>query len=228
MTSKTFSTFLKENAKSVSINESQEGTSEGFIGPADLAYLNKFSKQVNGAVQPTIQDTITKIEKELNKFGYSLGETEFEFESDESGTEEFVLVQYSTQELIRNVFLTIDYRRVSTKIYDFAPKKLEYAFDIKFVEITPEDFDAKFISQIEDLDAIAVSEQKEEVLEESDKMRQFDIDFAHKVSGNKDRLSHHLHGVDSDTLKAIRDEFYKDEKKKKMFDLATKGMAPIK
>lgn len=57
-------------------------------------------------------------------------------------------------------------------------------------------------------------------------VNQWNVNYAKTIT-TADRLNHHLSECSNEEVIAIRDEFAKAPKTKKLFDRATKGWAPI-
>jgi hypothetical protein len=55
-----------------------------------------------------------------------------------------------------------------------------------------------------------------------DEMTNFNINYAHTIK-NADQLNHHLNDLDNETILIIKEQFFKDKDKKKLFEKATRG-----
>lgn len=89
------------------------------IGPRELENLQKFAQQISQAFQPSLPQLLERIELELNKYGYSLGELDMEMPFDENGEEDFLVVKYNDSAIANNVVMTLSWNRISGKQYDY-------------------------------------------------------------------------------------------------------------
>lgn len=105
--------------------------------------LVKFAQQLSGAFQPDMILIINKIENELNKFGLTLGDVDVDTPFEDSGTDDYVIQFYATKDPVKNVFLTLSWRKISGKQFEYTQEGAKLIHDVHLiVNITdPEDMD---------------------------------------------------------------------------------------
>lgn len=131
---------LKELREEIETN--RVGNISEIMDQSSLEYVYTFSKQVSGALQSSMYDTFVKIDRELGKFGYTLGdigEQDQVFE-DEDG-EDLIIYRAFDGEPVKNVFLSILWKRVAPQIYRYSDKALEYSVKLTVNQIDPAEFD---------------------------------------------------------------------------------------
>ena len=86
---------------------------------------------------------INKIENELNKFGLTLGDVDVDTPFEDSGTDDYVIQFYATKEPVKNMFLTLSWRKISGKQFEYTQEGAKLIHDVHLiVNITdPEDMD---------------------------------------------------------------------------------------
>jgi hypothetical protein len=118
------------------------GTVTDIIPPAILRELNNFAMATSGAMQPSVEDFYTHIERFLNKFSLTLGELEnISTDDDESGEEDFLVFRYLTGDVVKNILLSAEYEKTQPQLYKYQPKPLHYRVKLSVHEITPAQFD---------------------------------------------------------------------------------------
>lgn len=105
--------------------------------------LVKFAQQLSGAFQPDMILIINKIENELNKFGLTLGDVDVDTPFEDSGTDDYVILFYATKDPVKNMFLTLSWRKISGKQFEYTQEGAKLIHDVHLiVNITdPEDMD---------------------------------------------------------------------------------------
>ena len=105
--------------------------------------LVKFAQQLSGSFQPDMILIINKIENELNKFGLTLGDVDVDTPFEDSGTDDYVIQFYATKEPVKNMFLTLSWRKISGKQFEYTQEGAKLIHDVHLiVNITdPEDMD---------------------------------------------------------------------------------------
>jgi len=165
--------------------------------PAAIRHMKEFARQVSVSQQPDISIFITqKLEQELNKFGYTLGELDNEIPFDKDGSEDFVVFTHPDKAELKNVYLSIEWERSSPEIYDHSPEVLETRVKMTVNEISPMEFDS-FVN-----DALNESEELEEAVDPNFKKSLKDL----SDSQLKQKLKYYRE-KDQDKYNAIVTEF---------------------
>lgn len=129
---KNYKDFIKEAV--------EDGAYPNMASPIAIRELNIFAKRMTGAMQPSIEEVITKIEREVNRYGYTLGELESD-EFEENGAEGFALFNFNDGEPLKNVVMELEWERTSPEVYDYAPTVLKNLVKLKVHEIDPDDWE---------------------------------------------------------------------------------------
>ena len=132
---------LKALREELNIVDYKVGMIEGLASPVAIRDLKMFGKQISNALQPDMKVLLGTIEKELNKYGFSLGEIDSDGDWDDNGSEDFVLVKFPHGEEIKNIYLTLSWKRVAPDSYEYRSEKLEFSVDLTVNEIDPEDYE---------------------------------------------------------------------------------------
>ena len=140
---------LKENKEVETDSPLNESASfSGEVGPREIENLNKFAKQMNAAFQKDIHEVLHKIERELNKYAYTLGPLDLEGIEDADGEDEdFLIFSHATMEYAKNLFLTLKWETLSSgQQYALRPDgaALFIRATLSFNRVDPEDFDELF------------------------------------------------------------------------------------
>ena len=106
-------------------------------------HMKKYCQQISSAAQPELPILIGYIEKELNKFAYTLGEVDMDVDLNMDGDEEaFVVFIKATGEMLNNVYLSMDWERLAAPVvvdYRNDGGKLINAVILKLEDCTPEE-----------------------------------------------------------------------------------------
>lgn len=152
------------------INESVETADH--IAEGSKNYLKEFAKKFSGTFQQTISVAMHRIDTELKKFGYTLGELDLSDISDDD-EQDFMIFEFSTGIVVKNLFVTVGWDRVSGQQNTYTPEgsKLMYDVRVMFNDITPEEMDnilnaEESSSIIEEFDSEEGDYVVEEVTEE--------------------------------------------------------------
>lgn len=109
-------------------------------------HMLKYCQQISSAVQPELPILLAQIEKELNKFGYSLGELDHDVDLDNSGdAEDFCIFVKATGDMLNNCYLQMDWERLAAPVvvdYRYDGGKLINAVLLTLEEVTPEELQA--------------------------------------------------------------------------------------
>lgn len=166
---KTLKHMLSEQGLNVVVKDEtlETGTVENLLPPGPLNHIKKFAKQLSNAFQPNVPAALEKIEVELNKFGYTLGEIDMDEPFGSEGEESFVIVAKSSDEVQENVYLTLKYKELSSgQQYQYRSDGSELRYDVRLVvnEVDPEDFEwdetgsdvGEFAESVEELEEAGI------------------------------------------------------------------------
>lgn len=143
---------LKQYAEKRAIKESTDvvglsnddmnkvGVITNLADPITIRNVKYFAKQISNAAQPDPATVFAKIEDELNKYGYTLGDIEGGFET--AGSEDFVLYRFPDGEMIRNVALSVMWEKTNQVQVPVAKDILSYDFRVSLNVIDPNKFDS--------------------------------------------------------------------------------------
>jgi hypothetical protein len=93
--------------------EDHAGVVTQLMDAGALRNLRTLTKQMSSVFQPNVESILEKLEEELNKFGYTLGEMEkAPFAAD--GQETFFVFSFSTKELIQNALFELTWQRLAS------------------------------------------------------------------------------------------------------------------
>lgn len=135
---------LKEIREDIATDAPLQGQGEirGLATPVAIRDLKEYGRQVSNALQPSIPQLLANMEKELNKYGFSLGEIDSSDSFEASGEEDFIVFSFPNGEELKNLFLSLKWEKVSTPTtYEFRQEKLENSVKLSVSEIAPEDFE---------------------------------------------------------------------------------------
>lgn len=118
-----------------------KGAEIGMAPPVAIRNLKIFAKQVSNALQSSPANLLARLEIELNKYGYSLGELDSDITFEDTGDEDFVLIAFPDGEEIKNVFISIKWSKTNSEIYQYSPNILSYNVKMTVNEIDPSDYD---------------------------------------------------------------------------------------
>jgi hypothetical protein len=111
------------------------------IGPLEIGELSKFASQISNSQQPTIPKVLNKIEAELNRFGYTLGEIDYVDPFEEEGSEDYIILTFADGREVANAYLTLQWRRASEKTSMLNPDFNMNMVELSVVEIDPSEYE---------------------------------------------------------------------------------------
>jgi len=133
---------LAEIRENLSIDAVQQGLGvvRGIAAPISVMNIRTFAQQISNALQPTVPQVVSRIETELHKFGFSLGEVDTTNFPD-NGEDDFVVFAYPDGDEVTNLFLSLEWRRVSPGDTKYRSETLEYSITLTVNDIAPDQFD---------------------------------------------------------------------------------------
>ena len=118
---KTFNSLMSEVAEAAPVVGSEVGLVKNKVTPEVVEHLKKYADSISKSFQPRMKTLLASLETELNKFGYTLGEldeSDNDQDTDESGdSEDFVVKEKASGEVCGNVYITIDWEKLSSGSY---------------------------------------------------------------------------------------------------------------
>jgi hypothetical protein len=143
---KTIDQIIQESADAAMLTVNTTGLVSGKIGEYELNHLEKFAKQLSNAFQPTVPALLAKIEAELNKFAYTLGNLDNINDEDvESDDEDLVVFTKATGDLVRNMYIHIEWEKLSSgQSYAHRPDgaALKISCEVTIKRVSEEEFAA--------------------------------------------------------------------------------------
>lgn len=136
--------------------------------------LVKFAQQISGSFQPDMTLLINKIESELNKFALTLGDVDVDTPFEDTGTDDYVVLFYANKEHVKNIFLTLSWRKVSGQQFDYTAEGSKLVNDVHLIVnlVDPTDMDDIMNSEDDDeMTFVHLDEESESLDEESMKGR---------------------------------------------------------
>ena len=118
---------------------------------SEIEHMTKFAQQISGAFQSTMPNLLAKMEIELNKFGYTLGELDDTPDFDED-TEDFVIFKKAGNEMVENVYITVEYEKMASGVQmDIRPdSNLSLRVQMTVNKVTPDEM-AEILHSDDDL-----------------------------------------------------------------------------
>lgn len=82
---------------------------------AELTHLRKFAFQVSHAYQPSIEDLLHKIDQELGKFAFTLGDIVFDGDDlEKEGCAYITIHEFATKHTIENVAICLRWEKLAS------------------------------------------------------------------------------------------------------------------
>jgi hypothetical protein len=122
------------------LKEDTVGVVENIMNPAEIRNLRQLTEKVSASYQADVVGALKKLEDELNKFGYSLGQIEVEGDLGDEGEAFLVAETFSTHELVKNVYFIMKWEKLSNgQQYQYRSEgsALNFRVDIKTFEASP-------------------------------------------------------------------------------------------
>lgn len=154
---------LKELRESL---EQRQGVEKDIMPAGSLRKVKTIARQISNASQPNIPQVITRIDEELRKYGYTLGEVDFPEDFDDQGEEDFAVIAYPEMTMVRNVYITVKWERTNSMIYKYSPDVLSYAVRVLANIVDPTDFDSMVGDSLYDNGNVADEHEMSESVEE--------------------------------------------------------------
>ena len=98
------------------IQEASGQLVDNIMAPADLRNVKETARQMSSSFQSTVPNIIQKIEKELNNFGYTLGEIDFDEPFEDDGEEDFFVIGVANKEIIKNVYISVEWKSLASPL----------------------------------------------------------------------------------------------------------------
>lgn len=124
---------------------------------------------------------INKIESELNKFALTLGDVDVDTPFEDEGTDDYIVQFYATKEPVKNVFLTLSWRKMSSgEQFQYSQEGSKLVNDVHLIVnlVDPADMD-DLLNDDDNDDMMMFAHLDEESLEESYGRR-----IVHKIENN--------------------------------------------
>ena len=155
-----------------SFKELQEATGnivKNVLGPAEIRELKVLAKQLSAALQPDVPAVLAKIEAKLQFLGYTLGEIDLEEPFDEEGEDDYFILTFADQEVVKNCYITLGWEELDSALQ--VPERAEVlrlSVDIAVSEVSPEEIQALLDDELTgDDEDVILPEDDEGELDES-------------------------------------------------------------
>lgn len=131
----------KEIKESIHKNINYIGPIDDIMNPAVVRQLKNVARKMSNSAQPQIKVFLSDLEKHLRNYGYTFGVIDTEQPFEDSGSEDFVVMRFPDGEIVRNVFITVQWEKTNSLIYKYRPHVLNYSVNVSINEIDPDDFE---------------------------------------------------------------------------------------
>lgn len=123
-----------------------------------LDHLDKFAAQISAAGQPEMSMLLPKIEQELAKFGYTLGQLDTDDISDsesDGDLEDLIVFEKASKKMVPNMYISLDWERLDSPATDVTMQRKEIltlAVTMTIERTTPEELKA-MLGDVDNADA---------------------------------------------------------------------------
>jgi hypothetical protein len=128
---KTFKQLMQEandlSAQVVPAGMKPVGIQQG-MDTYTLEHMDKFADQISNAFQPEMDRLLPRIELELNKFGYTLGQLDMDDIADaesDGDLEDLLIFEKSSKKMVTNAYISLDWERLTGGTTDITQQRRE-------------------------------------------------------------------------------------------------------
>lgn len=134
------------------LREDTVGIVTNVVDPAGLRNIRNLTGQVSDIYHSTVFDALKKIEHELVKFGYTLGDIEIDGDLGDEGEAFLAVHSFPSRELVKNLYLTIKWEKLASgQQYQYRQEgsALNFRVTVLTYEATPETLQKIIDSQLD-------------------------------------------------------------------------------
>lgn len=160
--------FVVKDAKTYIVEQTTMNQPQNTSSPPDFPIMFEYPitvtkeriKQISSAFQPSLSESLKKVEHTINYFGYTLALDEQDYEeldTEDNGDATFVVYTNPGKDLCTNVLFTVEWEKLDTGIKSDLRAdgaKLRYDVNVRLLRVDPEDV----MSVIEDQDVSEITD----------------------------------------------------------------------
>lgn len=130
MSKNTIKDLLEQNDSEV-----REDTVEGIVSPVVIREIKQYAKAASGALQPSVTEFYSQIERLLNNYSLTIGDIDTSgLDKADTGEDDFAIFHVVTGDQVSNIHLKACYEKVQPQLYQYQDRPLNYRVQLDVEE----------------------------------------------------------------------------------------------